>query len=73
MVWLKPVIFLFCISLSYLTVQARAESTAAEPRAQYIFPVGGQQGSTLEVRIEGEKRWPTPMPCGRTARRCRSV
>ncbi len=54
MVWLKPVIFLFCISLSYLTVQARAESTAAEPRAQYIFPVGGQQGSTLEVRIEGE-------------------
>ena len=49
MVRLKPSIFLFSFSLVFLSVQAKDE-----PQALYILPVGGQQGSTVKVTIDGQ-------------------
>ena len=46
--------FLFSVSLIFLTAQEKEEPLPTAPQALYIFPVGGQQGSTVEVRIDGQ-------------------
>ena len=46
--------FLFSVSLVFLTAQEKEEPLPTEPQALYIFPVGGQQGSTVEVTIDGQ-------------------
>ena len=46
--------FLFSVSLVFLTAQEKEEPLPTEPQALYIFPVGGQQGSSVEVRIDGQ-------------------
>ena len=57
MVGVKHVIlgaFLFSVSLVFLRAQEKEEPLPTEPQALYIFPVGGQQGSTVEVIIDGQ-------------------
>ena len=46
--------FIFSVSLVFLTAQEKEEPLPTEPQALYIFPVGGQQGSSVEVRIDGQ-------------------
>ena len=46
--------FLWGLSLVFLTAQEKVEPPSAEPQALYIFPVGGQRGSTVEVTIDGQ-------------------
>ena len=57
MVGVKHVIlgaFLLSVSLVFLRAQEKEEPLPTEPQALYIFPVGGQQGSTVEVTIDGQ-------------------
>ena len=46
--------FLWGLTLVFLTAQEKVEPSPTEPQAVYIFPVGGQQGSTVEVTIDGQ-------------------
>ncbi len=45
---------LWGLSLVFLTAQEKVEPPPTEPQALYIFPVGGQRGSTVEVTIDGQ-------------------
>ncbi len=42
------------LSLVFLTAQDDAEPLPTAPEALYMFPVAGQQGSTVEVTIDGQ-------------------
>ena len=44
----------FCATVVVLLAEKKEEPLPTEPQALYIFPVSGQQGSTIEVTIEGQ-------------------
>ena len=47
-------VLLFSVSLICLTAKEKEEPLPTQPEALHIFPVGGQQGSTVEVTIDGQ-------------------
>ena len=50
-----PAVFLFvCAALAVSPVQAEKKALPSDPRALYIYPVGGQRGAVAEVRIKGQ-------------------
>ncbi len=50
-----PAVFLFvCAVLAIPPIQAEKKALPSDPRALYIFPVGGQRGAVAEVRIKGQ-------------------
>ena len=48
------VVFVVGPTVFLLHGQAEENRVAREPQAMYIFPAGGQRGSTVEVRIDGQ-------------------
>ncbi len=50
-----PAVFLFvCAVLAIPPIQAEKKALPSDPRALYIYPVGGQRGAVAEVRIKGQ-------------------